>query len=422
MEKKVFRDPIYGYIHVTDEFVWDLINTGEMQRLKRIHQLGGVSQVFHTAEHTRFSHSLGVYQNAKRFISDVEGLRAVLSDYDVKLMYASSLLHDIGHGPFSHAFEDALELDHEWFSLRILQEETEVRSVLERVGPCFVEDVAGIIEKRGNHPLVESLISSQLDVDRLDYLARDAYFTGATYGEIDVDRIIRTMRVSNGEIVHKYSSVHAIEDYLMSRYNMYWQVYFHPVGRSFEIILDKIYKRINVLSHQGISLEGTNKYLLKVMDTKNPRLSDYLMLDDYLIMTMVSENRFSDDAILADLSKRITGRKLFKDKLLPKGAENLYQELKQLFRKSGIDPNYYLKKDRLDSIVYSANFEIERAGGIKILREDGTITELKDYSSIVSALIDAAKKEEVRLYYPLDLVEAVEDESVRKRIKEILGV
>jgi len=420
MEKKVFRDPIYGYITVSEEFIWDLINTPQMQRLKRIHQLGGVSQVFHTAEHTRFSHSLGVYQNATRFVKEVEGLEQTLSEYEKKVLYASSLLHDIGHGPFSHSFEDAFDFDHEEFSQRIILENTEVNQVLKTVDKKFPIDVASVIKKSGVFPLIESMVSSQLDVDRLDYLARDAYFTGATYGEIDVDRIIRTMRIVNKEIVHKSSSVHAIEDYLMSRYNMYWQVYFHPVGRSFEVVLDKIYKRIKVLSSSGIEINGIAKYLIKVMGSKDVAIDDYLMLDDYLIISMVSELRFEKDPILSDLCNRLFNRKLFKDKLFTGNIETNYQELKRLFKKAGIDPNYYLKNDNLDQIVYSSNFAIEQASGIKILLEDGSIKELKEYSKIVSALIDAARKQEIRVYYPKELIEAIEDTDLKNKIENYL--
>jgi HD superfamily phosphohydrolase len=420
MEKKVFRDPIYGYIGVEEQFIWDLINTPEFQRLKRIHQLGGVSTVFHTAEHSRFAHSLGAYQNATRLVKEVEGLSEILSDYEVKLLYAASLLHDIGHGPFSHSFEDAFDFDHEEFSLRVILEQTQVFEVLSKVSNEFPTDVARVIKKDGTYPLLESMVSSQLDVDRLDYLARDAYFTGATYGEIDVDRIIRTMRIVNGEMVHKASSVHAIEDYLMSRYNMYWQVYFHPVGRSFEVLLDKIYKRIKVMYHQGYQFEGIATYLVKIMDVEKVDLYDYLMLDDYLITTMISEFRFSNDTILSDLSKRLLSRKLFKDRLLTNNADHTYQSLKELMKKAGIDTKYYLKSDNLAQIVYNSNFAIEKASGIKILLEDGTIKELKDYSKIVNALIDAARKEEVRVYYPLDLIEQIEDEEIKANIRKLL--
>ncbi|HOI46751.1 MAG TPA: HD domain-containing protein [Bacilli bacterium] len=421
MEKKVFRDPIYGYITVSDELVWNIINTKEFQRLKRIHQLGGVSAVFHTAEHSRFSHSLGVYQNAVRLIREVEGLQEALSEYEVKLLYAASLLHDIGHGPFSHAFEDAFEFDHEEFSTRVILEKTDVSKVLKEANPDLPADLVSIIKKDGKFPLLEGIVSSQLDIDRLDYLARDAYFTGATYGEIDVDRIIRTMRIKNKEIVHKASSVHAIEDYLMSRYNMYWQVYFHPVGRSFEIVLDKIYKRIKVLYHQGYVFDGVAKYLVKIMQEGSVVLDDYLMLDDYLITTMISEFRFSDDFILKDLSNRLLSRKLFKDKLLVGNVETQYQQIKELMKKAGISTTYYLKSDNLAQIVYNSNFAIEKASGIKILLEDGTIKELKDYSKIVNALIDAARKEEVRVYYPKDLIEAVEDSVLKEQLRKLLG-
>ena len=238
---KVFRDTLYGNIPVEYQLIWDLIDTREFQRLRRIRQLSGVSMVFHTAEHSRFGHSLGTYFIANRMSNEVVDLKETLSEYEKIVFLGAALLHDVGHGPYSHAFEHVFGIRHEQITCDMIEnKDTEINKVLSKY-PGLASDIAGIIRHDGKYPLIESLVTSQLDVDRLDYLNRDAQFTGATYGVVDVDRLIRVMRISDGQICYKDKGVHAIENYLMSRYHMYWQIYYHPVARSYEIILESIY-------------------------------------------------------------------------------------------------------------------------------------------------------------------------------------
>jgi HD superfamily phosphohydrolase len=241
---RVFRDTLYGNIPVEYQLIWDLIDTREFQRLRRIRQLSGVSMVFHTAEHSRFGHSLGTYYIANRMSSEVVDLKETLNEYEKVVFLCAALLHDVGHGPYSHAFEHVFGIRHEQITCDIIESPlSEINKILSKY-PNLSSDIAGIIRHDGKYPLIESLISSQLDVDRLDYLNRDAMFTGATYGVVDVDRLIRIMKVVDGQICYNDKGVHAIENYLMSRYHMYWQIYYHPVARSYEIILESIYKRI----------------------------------------------------------------------------------------------------------------------------------------------------------------------------------
>ncbi|PKK87161.1 MAG: phosphohydrolase, partial [Tenericutes bacterium HGW-Tenericutes-8] len=242
--KKVFRDPIYGYISVTYKVIADLIDTKEFQRLRRIRQLSGVSMVFHGAEHSRFSHSLGVYGLAYKALQDCDILKNKLSEYEQVLLLASALLHDVGHGPYSHAFEHVFMLGHEISSAKIIEGKTEINAVLKQANQALPKDIVSIILKMNKFKVVEQLISSQLDIDRMDYLERDAYHTGASYGRLDKDRILRMLDIKEDQVVFKEGAIHAIENYLMSRYHMYWQVYYHPVARSYEIMLEKIYKRI----------------------------------------------------------------------------------------------------------------------------------------------------------------------------------
>ncbi len=239
-EEKVFKDPVHRYVHVRDRAIWDLIGTKEFQRLRRIKQLGTTYLTFHGAEHSRFNHSLGVYEIIRRIIDNVFEGRPEWDEKERLLSLCAALLHDLGHGPFSHSFEKVFDFDHEEFTQAIILGNTEVNQVLKRVSPDFPTKVAEVIAKTYSSKLVISLISSQIDADRMDYLQRDAYFTGVSYGHFDMERILRVMRPREDQVVIKHSGMHAVEDYIMSRYQMYWQVYFHPVTRSAEVILTKI--------------------------------------------------------------------------------------------------------------------------------------------------------------------------------------
>ena len=247
IEEKVFKDPVHRYVHVRDQVIWDLIKTREFQRLRRIKQLGTTYLVFHGAEHSRFNHSLGVYEIVRRIVDDVFKGRPEWDEDERLLVLCAALLHDLGHGPFSHAFENVFETDHEYFTRQILLGDTEVNAVLRRVANDFPEKVAQVIEKTYPNELVVSLISSQIDADRMDYLQRDAYYTGVSYGHFDMERIMRVMRPRENGVVIKESGMHAVEHYIMSRYQMYLQIYFHPVSRSAEVVLNHILKRVKVL-------------------------------------------------------------------------------------------------------------------------------------------------------------------------------
>ena len=182
---KVFRDPLYGYIEVDYKLISDLIDSKELQRLRRIRQLSGVSMVFQTAEHSRFTHALGAYHMANLVLRNVEGIEC-LSEYERIVFLSAALLHDVGHGPYSHAFENVLSTSHEEMTVKIiLDKNTDVNHILSKY-EGLDEDIASVISHSGKYPLIETFVSSQLDVDRMDFLSRDAYFTGATYGTIDM--------------------------------------------------------------------------------------------------------------------------------------------------------------------------------------------------------------------------------------------
>ncbi len=415
-ETKVFRDPIYGYVKVDDELIWDLIQTKEFQRLRRIHQLGGVFVVYHTAEHSRFSHSLGVYEVARRIIYEVDEIRTALTKEERLIALSAALLHDIGHGPYSHAFEMVFDTMHESYSIKIiLDSNTEVHKVLEKYKKGFSKKVAAVIRKqcfkdncdkdKCHHYIMNSIISSQLDADRLDYLQRDAYNTGVTYGEIDLDRIIRSFLVVNNTIAFKYTSLHAIEDYLMSRYHMYWQVYYHPVGISYEIILVNIFKRVKELITENYDFKSDIS-IIKAFINNGLDVSTYLELDEPLMLYLIKEWEKENDLILADLCKRFFNRNLFKY-ISCETSEILndkYNKLKNLFIQYEINPEYYLHRDTIVKEAYKYYSDESSNNDPILLLVNDQLVEITELSHVVKGIIKVGAKTDYKLYYPIEVI------------------
>ena len=424
LEEKVFRDPIYGYIHVYDQLIWDLIQTKEVQRLRRIKQLGGTYMVFHTAEHSRFSHSLGVYELARKIIRALMHRGTVLSEEERLLVLSAALLHDLGHGPFSHSFESVFGVRHELFTEKIIIGNTEVNRVLESYCKGFATKVRDVINKSYPNPLIVSIISSQLDADRLDYLLRDAYFTGASYGEIDVDRILRTMRVVNNKIVYKVSGMHAIEDYLMSRYQMYWLVYLHSTGRSFDLVIQRMLHRVRELIFTGYKFKHPLGALKDLFLEEELSVETYLKFDDSTLIYYISQFIDEDDEILHDLADRFINRRLFKEIHYTPSDEmdEKLKEVKEYMIELGIDPEYYLLTD------YSMKTPYDYYGHknnclpdcIELLMRDGSIQEISEVSTIIKGIIDVKPKQEYKIYFPLDLVLKSPEGKAKERILELL--
>lgn len=392
--KKVFRDPLYGYINIYHSLIHKLVDSSVFQRLRRISQLSGVKIVFHGAEHSRFNHSLGVYALAIKLIEDNEVIQQTLSDYEKMLLMTSALLHDIGHGPYSHAFERVFMFSHEMMSAKIIRENEELRTLLNNAHPELLEDVCGIIEQNGKHKIIEQLISSQLDIDRLDYLQRDAYYTGANYGRLDLDRIIRMVSIKDGEIVYKEGSLHAIENYLISRYHMYWQVYFHPKARSYEIILEKIYERIFILLKNKTLTDPYANHLERVIEN-NDDIDSYLELDDYYVNGLIKRFHSCDDEVLSSLCSLFLNRKLFKYISLSEETHDQSNDILNRYK----DKPYFIQMDEVSQVTYYLKtFGID-SSEIKIMNKNGDILSLDDASDIVKGLTLTGKKTVRKLYY-----------------------
>ncbi len=422
-EEKVFKDPVHRYIHVRDRVIWDLIGTKEFQRLRRIRQLGTTFFTFHGAEHSRFNHSLGVYEIVRRIVDDVFRDRPEWNQDERLLSLCAALLHDLGHGPFSHSFEKVFHLDHEEFTQAIILGNTEINRVLSKVSPDFPKKVTEVIAKTYANKQVISLISSQIDADRMDYLQRDAFYTGVSYGHFDMERILRVMRPREDQVVMKHSGMHAVEDYIMSRYQMYWQVYFHPVTRSAEVILTKILHRAKALYERNYEFKFKPIHFYSIFSGE-VTLEDYLQLDESVIMFYFQTWQNEDDPILSDLCKRFMNRNLFKYVEFNPSNEQMMKlmELTTLFKKAGLDPEYYLVVDSSSDLPYDfyRPGEEEERLPIHLLMPNGEIRELSRESDIVDA-VSGKRRTDHKLYYPQDfLFDWSTKRNTKKKIIELL--
>ncbi|MCY1596260.1 HD domain-containing protein [Staphylococcus pettenkoferi] len=417
-EEKVFKDPIHRYIHVKDQLIWDLIKTKEFQRLRRIKQLGTLYLSFHTAEHSRFGHSLGVYEIVRRMIDESFFGREAWDNADRPLALCAALLHDLGHGPFSHSFEKIFGTDHEAFTQAIITGDTEVNEVLSRVDADFPQEVADVINKTHDNKLVISMISSQIDADRMDYLQRDAYFTGVSYGQFDMERILRLMRPSKDEVLIKESGMHAVESFIMSRYQMYWQIYFHPVSRGGEVLLNNCLRRAKQLYDEGYQSTMTPTDFIPFFKNEMT-IQEYVDLDEAVVVYYLKKWIHEDDPILSDLSRRFINRDLFK--YMPfDGSIITITELTDLFVQGGINPNYYFVSESFSDLPYDYDRPGSNRQPIHLLRRNGKIREISSQSLVISS-ITGINREDYKLYYPKELIANIEDDEVRNAIIGLLN-
>ena len=390
MIEKVFRDPVHTYIHVDHQVIYDLINTKEFQRLRRIKQLGTSGYTFHGGEHSRFSHCLGAYEIARRItkIFDEKYLQT-WDNHESLLVMVTALLHDVGHGAYSHSFERLFDTDHEEITRQIITSpETEINRVLTQVSPDFPEKVASVINHTYPNKQVVQLISSQIDVDRMDYLLRDSFYTGASYGQFDLTRILRVIRPVENGIAFQRNGMHAVEDYVVSRYQMYMQVYFHPASRAMEVLLQNLLKRAKFLyEDQKDFFKLTSPNLLPFFE-KRFSLQDYLALDDGVMNTYFQSWMTSPDTILSDLAQRYVNRKVFKSMIFSEENEKHLDVLRQLVKQVGFEPDYYTAIHRnfdLPYDFYRPDVEKPRTQ-IEIIQKDGSLAELSSLSPIVQSL------------------------------------
>jgi HD superfamily phosphohydrolase len=363
----ILRDPVHGLVSFErdeEAILPELIEAAEVQRLRRIRQLGLTSLAYPGADHTRFSHAIGTAFVMKKFLERIRAAECAvapghrLSTQTARTALAAALLHDVGHGPFSHLFEEALPecpVHEEWTIRVVLDPSTEVNRILTRHDPALPAEVAELV--RGQHELdyLGRAVSGTFDVDRCDYLLRDAHATGASYGRFDLDWLLRSLRLSSSEgtsprlAIDGPRGLPAIESFLLARLFMFQQVYFHKASRASEWMLSRILGRVRWLVARGFELDGVPPALSAIARNGQAALDEYLALDDFVLEGALVEWRRSRDAILSDLCQRLRARKLFKTYEFygEEPAMKLagLEVARDIARRAGLDPEFYAGLD-----------------------------------------------------------------------------
>ena len=371
---KIVNDPVYGFIHIPNAFILDLIEHPYFQRLCRISQMGLSYLVYPGARHTRFHHALGCMFLMQQAIQTLRYKQIEITPEEEEALYIAILLHDIGHGPFSHAMEHSIVegISHEEISLAFMQalnEQFEGRLSL----------AIEIFQKKYKKQFMNQLISSQLDMDRLDYLKRDSFYSGVSEGNINSQRIIAMLTVKDDTLIVEEKGIYSIEEFLVARRLMYWQVYLHKTSIGAEFVLVKLLARVKELTHEGKKLPMTTalRFFVENHITKETfdshALELFAQLDDYDIISGLKEWQHGEDWVLAKLSQMILNRDLLRvrlykspiekekvQELLREAAEQLQipEELATYFVFTGEISNTAYRKDEQNILIYTKNNKI----------------------------------------------------------------
>lgn len=313
-KKKIFNDPIYGLVDFPHSILYDIIDHRYFQRLRRISQMGFTQLVYPGATNTRFHHALGSLYLMTRSIRTLRSKGVEITEAESEAVSIAILLHDMGHGPFSHALERMiLNVSHESVSLMFMHE-------LNEVYDGRLDLAIAIFQDRYKKNFLHQLVSSQLDMDRMDYLIRDTYYTGVAEGVIGYDRLIKMLNVSDDKLVIEEKGIHSIEKFLISRKLMYWQVYLHKTSLAAEKMLQTVFQRVKTLLSQGAKVEMTaslrkllrNDFDLATAKDTKQLLEEFARCDDHDVMYLLKSNTEHKDFILSYISECILNRRLFK--------------------------------------------------------------------------------------------------------------
>lgn len=401
MTERIYRDPVHNIIRLrTDtpegELMMRLIDTPEFQRLRRIKQLGLGLYTYQGAEHSRFTHSLGAFHLMTRVL-DRLGESHTIAPEDRVAARAAALLHDVGHGPFSHVMEKVLGFHHESWTVQVLlSNDTAINLLLRSHSPDLPERVASIIEGKFQPAALGQLVSSQLDVDRMDYLLRDSLMTGAKYGAYDLEWIINSLSIDDeGDRVYVGAQgVYAVEAYLQARYYMFRQVYFHRTLRSAEAVLRSLLRRALQLMEVSDVWHVPGTAFEKILRRRPLAITEHLEIDDADLLFHVKQWQSSSDSILSDLSRRFIARRLFKaidlDMPLSERADFL-TVARACVAQAGFDPEYYFVEDQAGDVpyynYYTPSYSEPKS---RIYVEDGfanpRIREISEVSEVVRGL------------------------------------
>ncbi|WP_299228269.1 HD domain-containing protein [uncultured Psychroserpens sp.] len=374
---KIFNDPIYGFITIPNSQIFDLIEHRYFQRLRRITQMGLSYLVYPGANHTRFHHAIGCMHLMQKAVNVLRFKGVTISDEEENALYSAILLHDIGHGPFSHAMEHSIVngVSHESISLLFMEKlNSEFNGSLTLAIKIFKGEYT--------RPFLCELISSQLDMDRADYLKRDSFYTGVAEGNINSDRLITMLNVVDNKLVVEEKGIYSVEKFLVARRFMYWQVYLHKTGLVAEQLLTRVLKRAKVLSNKGVELNAseTLKYFLNheitLKNFTHVTLEAFSKLDDTDIVMAMKTWQYHDDFVLSQLCEMIINRNLLKIKVKNKPIKKNYiqEHLELLMDKHNIsidDASYFVFTDMISNQAYQAKNQ-----GIKILQKTGKVVDI----------------------------------------------
>ena len=386
-KKKIINDPVYGFITIPSEFIFDLIEHPYFQRLRRIRQLGLAQYVYPGAMHTRFHHAIGAMHITQIAIETLRNKGHEITTAGEEAVSAAILLHDIGHGPFSHALEHTLvaHLMHEEISMMIMEK------INENLGGALNMAIA-IFKNVYPKKFLHQLVSSQLDMDRLDYLARDSFFTGVSEGIISSERILKMLNVFDDKLVIDAKGIYSVEKFIVARRLMYWQVYLHKTVLAAENQLINTLKRARFLTSKGDDLFGTKSFKIFLKNNftaeefkKQPHLIDeFCQLDDFDIFTSIKEWMHHDDFLLSHLCKGLIDRNLFKIRLQDKPFTQI--ETDTYLKKA--EKVYNITEEEAASLVFTGKIEnsayTTSQENIHILFKDNTIIDIADASDNLS--------------------------------------
>ncbi len=402
-KKKIINDPIYGFISIPDEFIFDVIEHPYMQRLRRISQLGLSHLVYPGAVHTRFQHVVGAMHLMGKAINVLENKGCEISPDEKRAVLLAILLHDIGHGPFSHAleFDIVKSVTHEDISAYFIQS-------LEQTFGSDLNLALKIFEDKHEKPFLHQLVSSQLDMDRLDYLNRDSFFSGVSEGIIGSDRLIEMLAVHKGQLVLEEKGIYSVEKFIVARRLMYWQVYLHKTVVAAEYMLIYALRRAKWLARNGINVFSSpalsfflNKDLSK-QEFENDKsvLENFAALDDYDILQSLKVWSNHKDATLKFLSSSIVNRKLFKIEIAKepfsdKTIASVKNKLLATGAFSEMDLSFLVFSDKLVNKAYNQKFQ-----NINLLMKTGETVDLSEASDNLNISALARPVEKYFLCYP----------------------
>ena len=390
--RKIINDPVFGFLSIPDGVLFQILQHPYLQRLNRIRQLGLSFFVYPGAMHSRFLHSLGAMHLMREAIGSLREKGVEVTDNEATAAMAAILLHDVGHGPFSHVMEHTLVegITHEEISLMMMEK---MRDELAEQDRELLNLAIAIFKDEYPKHFLHQLISSQLDVDRLDYLCRDSFFCGVTEGSVASARILKMMNVTaDGYLVVEAKGIYSVEKFLVARRLMYWQVYLHHTSVAAEQLLIKILERAKVLAKQGVELFCSpalhyflyNRITSEVFVQNPNALNQYAMLDDADLLSAIKVWIGCEDKVLSELCQCFTNRRLFKGKLLdqPLSQEQVEALSEQYAERFGIDKadaHYFFVEHVSTSNTYSEKGEV-----IGILYKDGMVKDIADASDMLS--------------------------------------